>query len=39
MQENNYEFLSKQLLYTGFGEDLNLQLRGKMIDDVALFAL
>lgn len=39
MQENNYEYLAKQLLYTGFGEELNLQLRSKMIDDVAQFSL
>jgi hypothetical protein len=39
MQENNYEYLSKQLKYTGFGEDISLPLRSKMLDDLSQFSL
>lgn len=39
MLENNYEYLSKQLLLTGFGEDLKEQLKEKMQQGQADFML
>ncbi|MEP7374608.1 MAG: hypothetical protein ABI675_14535 [Chitinophagaceae bacterium] len=39
MNEKNYDFLSNQLKYTGFGEDLKAQLREKMESGQSEFVL
>ena len=39
MQENNYEYLAKQLKYTGFGEDIAVQLKEQMMNGQSQFAL